>query len=471
MLTGNNGILQRVAEAKEKNNDAQILEELQLAINGLGVEYWGNISTRSRSTFRDYIFSTNGQIDINKELDENASFDSNSYKITYKGKVYMEDEDGMISEYKPVPITGIIINRTTATTEVGEIIVLSATVEPSNTTESVKWISENENIATVNEKTGKVTILPTATVGATVVIKATNQNETFNSETNSCIITVESAAERISGIDDYIYYNVSYIDMETNYAFKPGNGWRLLTQLTEEQKEAGTYTGDIKIISTGIPAVLALDREDNVGKEINGWWGTADDVREVFAGRNNIDYIANKGYVYGSGGYPNYFAAAGLNKNFELIKFKIASSAKDNYGSCININGNSTANAELYGSVFNTKEFAGMNVHNLSLEEINIARGRDNDIISTATVNGEDATKGLFYLKNLGGHGYKTTSNPWYWLASPYTNNRVSVQYVNYDGDIKKSNDAVYGWIYGVRPVVSIPNITITKNGQVWTIN
>jgi hypothetical protein len=53
------------------------------------------------------------------------------------------------------------------------------------------------------------------------------------------------------------------------------------------------------------------------------------------------------------------------------------------------------------GSIFNTGEFNGMSVHNLTLEELNTARNKENTN-SIETTNGDDDAKGLFYLKDYG---------------------------------------------------------------------
>ena len=85
---------------------------------------------------------------------------------------------------KEIPIVDVALNRTSATITEGDILNLTATVLPENTTESknIGWSSSNNDIATV-DSTGKVT----AKQAGTVVITATSSN----GKTASCTITVE----------------------------------------------------------------------------------------------------------------------------------------------------------------------------------------------------------------------------------------------------------------------------------------
>ena len=50
----------------------------------------------------------------------------------------------------PVEATGITLDKTTGTIEVGETLELTATVEPAEAEDTVEWISSNNAIATVS---------------------------------------------------------------------------------------------------------------------------------------------------------------------------------------------------------------------------------------------------------------------------------------------------------------------------------
>ncbi len=83
----------------------------------------------------------------------------------------------------PIPITSVTLNKTSATIEKGSTLTLSATINPSNTTDSktLTWTSSNTNVATV-DSTGKVTAKGYGTVKITV--------KTSNGKTATCTITV-----------------------------------------------------------------------------------------------------------------------------------------------------------------------------------------------------------------------------------------------------------------------------------------
>ena len=72
LLSGDNGVLKRAGEAKEKSNEADVEENLKIALMGLYTEYY---TTDSNSgSFRDYIFSSEtgkGQEQLKAELGEN----------------------------------------------------------------------------------------------------------------------------------------------------------------------------------------------------------------------------------------------------------------------------------------------------------------------------------------------------------------------------------------------------------------
>ena len=83
----------------------------------------------------------------------------------------------------PKPATGISLNKSTLELTVGESETLVATVEPSDTTDTVVWTSSKESVATV-DNTGKVTAVAPGT--ATITAKA-------GDKTATCTVTVENA--------------------------------------------------------------------------------------------------------------------------------------------------------------------------------------------------------------------------------------------------------------------------------------
>lgn len=93
-----------------------------------------------------------------------------------------------------VHVTGISLDRETATIQKGSILQLSATVTPSNADDkTVRWESSNTDVATVDDN-GKVTAIAPGT--ATITVTTTDQRKTA-----TCSVTVTDIATGIDKID------------------------------------------------------------------------------------------------------------------------------------------------------------------------------------------------------------------------------------------------------------------------------
>ena len=93
-----------------------------------------------------------------------------------------------------VHVTGISLDRKTATIKKGSILQLSATVTPSNADDkTVRWESSNTDVATVDDN-GKVTAIAPGT--ATITVTTTDQRKTA-----TCSVTVTDIATGIDKID------------------------------------------------------------------------------------------------------------------------------------------------------------------------------------------------------------------------------------------------------------------------------
>ena len=252
-------------------------------------------------------------------------------------------------------------------------------------------------------------------------------------------------------IGDYVRYDVTYTDVYTGYSFTAENGWRVLDPGTDNGD--GTVTG-LNLISTGIPAKLNYNFSNIKNKEYNevlgNWAGNASQRNEYaskFYSSYNNDNSNN-----------NMYAAAGLYYNFSKIKFDQGTNAGENEGCYIEVNGKNT------GNLSETEFLTGgaEEVHNLTLAEINKARG-ENDLKSTSSLDINSGAKGLFYLTGLEDYGYTNVIIPYYFLASPNSSDPGSLRYVNDNGIFATllNNTA------GVRIVLSLPsNFQIEKVGD-----
>ncbi len=86
-----------------------------------------------------------------------------------------------------IPVTGITVNPATTSISAGSTKQLTATIAPSNATNTtVAWTSNTPSVATVNSTTGLVTAVTTGTA----TITGTTTDGGF---TNNCVVTVTAA--------------------------------------------------------------------------------------------------------------------------------------------------------------------------------------------------------------------------------------------------------------------------------------
>lgn len=92
-------------------------------------------------------------------------------------------------EETTVPVTGVTLNKTTGVLTEGEVVVLTATVAPVNATnKSVKWVSNNENVAKVAN--GVVTAISEGS--ATITVTTNDGGFTAN-----YVLTVEKSETEV----------------------------------------------------------------------------------------------------------------------------------------------------------------------------------------------------------------------------------------------------------------------------------
>ena len=106
------------------------------------------------------------------------------YKIMFGGvECYVHSDYVDLDDY--VAVTGVSLDESSITLDVGDSQTLTATVSPSNATfKAVSWSTSDESVATVNAS-GEVT----AVAGGTATITVTSDDD--NTKTDTCIVTVE----------------------------------------------------------------------------------------------------------------------------------------------------------------------------------------------------------------------------------------------------------------------------------------
>jgi hypothetical protein len=135
-----------------------------------------------------------------------------------------------------VPITKVKINKSSKTVKKGKSFKLTATIVPSNTTDSktIKWASSNKKVVKVSGK-GK-----TATVKAVGKGKATITATTSNGKKVTCKVTVTAkstaaATTQHTHVYDVPVYKTVHHDAVTETEEVEVYGWVPITEAKEVQ--------------------------------------------------------------------------------------------------------------------------------------------------------------------------------------------------------------------------------------------
>ena len=136
------------------------------------------------------------------------------------------------TEPEVVSVTGVTLDKTTATLDIDQSITLTATVAPENATnKAVTWASDKTDVATVDAN-GKVTAVAAGTANITV----TTQD---GGKTATCVVTVNPATEPEDPtvVREWVDSALDYNYIVDNYG----------TSDTTEVITVGKFTFDAKI--------------------------------------------------------------------------------------------------------------------------------------------------------------------------------------------------------------------------------
>ena len=122
----------------------------------------------------------------------------------------------------PVPVTSISLQEPELVMAVGDMETLSFELEPLEATNRrVTWSSSNNNIATVNPRTGEITAIALGEV----IITATTAD---GAKTDECVVTVSPVLELISpGANTTISFNL--LNPEEKFTFS----WETFPEISE----------------------------------------------------------------------------------------------------------------------------------------------------------------------------------------------------------------------------------------------
>ena len=172
MLTGDNGILTKASEAKEKTQKAQAEEEVRLAV-------LASIGTNGKinpGDLKDNLNKIKGIETITEDIEiEEGDYTVkvNGYKFTIKkdGDVQFAggsyEEGGSSQTPASKPLTGITIAEESIIISIGQTKQINVTKEPADTTENIEYSSDTESVATVSDS-GLITAIAEGTATITV---------------------------------------------------------------------------------------------------------------------------------------------------------------------------------------------------------------------------------------------------------------------------------------------------------------
>ena len=141
-----------------------------------------NYSSNSDTTLMTFKCSVDSECNGNKEItfniDEDDIFDTSYDNIPVN---YTNTGSTVNITPRPIPATGVVLNKTTLTLEEGELEKLLATVSPDNSTDTLTWDSSKKANATVDTE-GNVTAVAEGSSTITVT--------TTSGKSASCTVTI-----------------------------------------------------------------------------------------------------------------------------------------------------------------------------------------------------------------------------------------------------------------------------------------
>ena len=237
-LSGDNGILKKATEAKQKTRRADALEKIRLAVmtattNGVGEANLDDLKAE--------LEKAGATIKTTAEL---------PWGVTLEGDMFRINEDLSIDE-----ISGIGISKKELKLLNGESETLTAIVT-EGVTGTIKWESSNTSVATVEN--GKVTAVGTSgTATITVKVEGTDYSDTCTVIVTKPTISVTAAEiaankEKYYGkvAENYIQcgltYRIFYVDTENKF----GDGIDTVYLKADYYKDAKSLTTDISSLTT-----------------------------------------------------------------------------------------------------------------------------------------------------------------------------------------------------------------------------
>ena len=126
-------------------------------------------------------------------LTPNTTYFVRAYAQNSVGLSYSSEHEFITTSLPTFPVTGVTLNKNTATLTVGNTEQLTATVSPSNAdNKTVTWSSSNTSVATVSSN-GLITAKAAGT--ATIIVTTQDGNKTAQ-----CVVTVNATTVSVTGV-------------------------------------------------------------------------------------------------------------------------------------------------------------------------------------------------------------------------------------------------------------------------------
>ena len=441
------GIINYAKKAKKTYQEEQDKENISIALNEYKIAKYAEDTEKSLAEF----------LEEKKWCASATENEDGSIDVTTKeGKLYRIENNGDIQT-----LTGISLSKKQISLQLenGKTITEELTATLNEIEGNIIWSNEKDEIATINSTIGRTINITAKTVGETTI------TATCGEYSATCKVTVTDPIDVSKA--PFVEYDVTYTDVYvSSNVYNKNNGWRLLSAIPNED---GTYS-DVKLISTGIPAMLSY-KDGNVN---NNWF-----VKEESKILNFRELLKEKGDfvipadVHGMMSYRSLWVAAGLYYNFGQIEFAYSLSSRGDdlgYFSSISIpNNNSEEGRVTYDSskndiiigedLFNLYK-KNATVRLLTLPELNeVLNKKDGEKIDSDYSGIIDNDQvGLFVITNLNNvdgmnEFVYPSSGCLYALASPAvdTNNTGLIVSVQSSGRIGSNNLEM-----GLRPVICL---------------
>ena len=328
------------------------------------------------------------------------------------------------------------------------------------------YYSTSSTLTSSNYSTSGTTSKPSrSSAGTTTVywyIHSTNGNYSDVSGSNTITINDVEPPETA----DFVKYDVAYTDVYyPEYKYSTTNGWRLLSY-TDNQD--GTYS-NVKLISTGIPAKVAVDM---LGSQLNNdWW-----VTDALGQQELEEALEWPSDWFSYAGDNSLAVSAGLYSNLGDIEFEygeIQGKERYNKGSYISITNGSNVYDYYYPFMLKGNSlFKNGNVKLNTVTLTNINKARYNiDLSSTDTIQTSEDETGIYrldQLKNVEGMSNYVYDSSRYLLATPLISDwdPDAVDYVEANGEIFSGTGVttIFPEGDGIRPVITINSDRVIFN-------